>query len=89
MDPLPYEDYSSSSSSEDNNSDDSERSEPPNLISPGYESSEWHWLIRKLFSVVKYLLFGSFVLACNKLRRYVKVQRHNSNSSSTDGIDVS
>ena len=50
-----------------------------------------HWLVLRLLSVVKYLLFGAFVLACNKLRRVigVKRQRNSSSSSSVDGVDVS
>lgn len=52
-----------------------------------------HWLVNKLFSIIKYVLFGAFVLACNKLRRYIKVHRlrlnSSSSSSSNDVIDVS
>jgi hypothetical protein len=53
--------------------------------------SQQHWLIQKLFSAVKYMLFGAFVLMCNKLHRYVRAQRKRVNSSSCSGdiVDVS
>ena len=87
VDPLPYQ---SCKTGQDNNSGNgSERvcPVPPGSIAQDQQEPErsWkHWLTQKLFSVAKYLVFGAFVLACNKLRRYVKVHRQRSASSSTD-----
>lgn len=91
MDPLPHEDLKAG---EDNDSDGGQvctvSSDIPPLAANMGQSSEQHWLVRRLLSVIKYLLFAAFVLACNKLRRFVKAHRHrvNSTSSFTDGIDV-
>ncbi len=72
--PLPHQNYKSG---DDNNSDDSrnECPRPTNDHTPLYESpsnqqqQEQHWLVVKLVSIIKYSLFGVFVLVCNKIRR--------------------
>ncbi len=90
---LPRTDYKAL---EENNSDSSQTvcSLPSDSIP--YQTPGWkQWLVPRLFSIVKYLLFGAFVLVCNKLRRSIRAQRHrnssssSSTSSSADIVDVS
>ena len=87
---LPQPDYKTV---EENHSESSQMVCSVPVDSVVYEEPGWqHWLLQKLINVIKYLLFGAFVLTCNKLRRYIRVQRQRSSSTSsisTDSVDVS
>lgn len=92
VDPLPHESYKTGQDNKSGDSSETVCSVPPDTIPQSNQNSfRQHWLVQKLFSVIKYMLFGAFVLACNKLRRYVKVhrQRSTSGSSTADVMDVS
>ena len=86
---LPHHDYKAV---EDNASGSSPTvcAMPPGVDGAYKEELGWrHWLVPKLLSVVKYLLFGAFVLVCSKLRRVIRAKRkrNSSSSSSVDGVD--
>lgn len=91
VDPLPNETLSKEENDSNNGQKVCSASPPESLVPLSYEGpTQQHWLLRKAFSIIKYLLFGAFVLACNKLHRYLKVHRLRTNStSSNDAIDVS
>ena len=90
MNPLPHQDCTASG--EENESGDASQKdygEPSDFSSHNENSNQQHWVILKLLSVIQYIIFGAFVLTCNKIRRYLKHQRQRNNSNgSSDSLEV-
>ena len=87
MDPLPYQDVTGGEN--DSVNSQNKCATPPEAPPSDYEKAGHHWLVQKFLSLMKYVLFGAFVLACNKLRRYLKFRRKrmSSNSSNSTSLD--